>query len=445
MNVLFIYPEFPVTHWNFKHVLKLISKKATEPPLGLMTVSSLLPKDWNRKLIDMNVSKLKNRDLIWADLVFLSGMIVQKASFIETAERCSKLGVKVIAGGPMVTQNHLDFPFIDHFILGEAEDIIEIFLQDLKSCNLKKVYRCPDFPDIRTTPLPDWDLINMSNYSTMDIQYSRGCPFDCEFCSITSLFGHKPRIKPPLQFIEELDSLYTSGWRGNVFIVDDNFIGNKNILKTELLPALIKWQIKMNFPFEFNTEVSVNLSDDEELMDMMAESGFTACFVGIETPSEKGLAECGKNQNRSRNLTESVKIMQRKGFNVSGGFIIGFDSDEDDIFNRQFDFIQKSGIVNAMVGLLNAPYGTKLYKRLAAENRILKGSTGNNTDGSLNFRTKMNPVKLMKNYEILVKKIYSPKYYFERVRIFLSEYKIPEIKFNLHRKRKIITALKAVI
>ena len=445
MNVLLIYPEFPVTHWNFKHILKLISKKATEPPLGLLTVSSLLPEEWNKKLIDMNVSKLKEKDLKQADIVFISGMIIQKASFTETAERCLKLGVKTVAGGPMVTENHADFPFIDHFILGEAENIIKIFLRDLKSGNLKKIYKSPDFPDIKAAPVPDWDLINMNSYTTMDIQYSRGCPFDCEFCSITSLFGHKPRIKSSNQFITELDSLYTSGWRGNVFIVDDNFIGNKNILKTSLLPDLIKWQQEKHYPFTFNTEVSVNLADDEELMDMMAESGFTACFTGIETPSEEGLKECGKNQNRSRNLVEAVKIMQRKGFNVLGGFIIGFDSDEDNIFSRQFDFIQKSGIVNAMVGLLNAPYGTKLYKRLEAENRILKGSTGNNTDGSLNFITKMNPVKLIKNYETLVKRIYSPRHYLERVMTFLSEYKLPEINFNLQRKRKLLTAFKAVI
>ena len=445
MNVLFVYPEFPVTHWNFKHILKLISKKATEPPLGLLTVSSLLPEDWNKKLIDMNVSKLKEKDLKQADIVFISGMIIQKASFTETAERCLKLGVKTVAGGPMVTENHADFPFIDHFILGEAENVINFFLRDLKSGNLKKIYKSPDFPDIKTTPVPDWDLINMNSYTTMDIQYSRGCPFDCEFCSITSLFGHKSRIKSSNQFIAELDSLYTAGWRGNVFIVDDNFIGNKNILKTDLLPALIKWQQKKYYPFTFNTEVSVNLADDEKLMDMMVESGFTACFTGIETPSEEGLKECGKNQNRSRNLVEAVKIMQRKGFNVSGGFIIGFDSDEDNIFSRQFDFIQKSGIVNAMVGLLNAPYGTRLYKRLKAENRILKGSTGNNTDGSLNFITKMNPIKLIKNYENLVKKIYSPRHYLERVMTFLSEYKLPEINFNLQRKRKLLTAFKAVI
>ena len=445
MNALLIYPEFPATYWNFKYILKLISRKATEPPLGLLTVSSLLPESWNKKLIDMNVSKLKDRDIKWADLVFISGIDIQKNSFKYALKRCHRLGVKIVAGGPMVTQNQEEFPEISHFILGEAESVIKPFLDDLASGSAVKNYKNNDFPDIKESPVPDWNLIDMNDYATMDIQYSRGCPFDCEFCSITTLFGKKLRLKSPLQFITELESLYHAGWTGDVFIVDDNFIGNMNILKTELLPEIIKWQRKNHYPFNFNTEVSINLSDDEELMDLMVDSGFTSCFVGIETPQEEGLAECGKKQNMSRDMMQSVKAMQRKGLNVSGGFIIGFDSDKDDIFSKQFEFIQKSGIVNAMVGLLNAPCGTKLYDRLKKERRILNSSNGNNTDGSLNFITKMDPEKLMKNYKKLIKTIYSPKIFAERVLTFLSEYKMSEHIVKNRGEKRLITMIKVVL
>jgi radical SAM superfamily enzyme YgiQ (UPF0313 family) len=393
----------------------------------------------------MNVNKLKDRDIKWADLVFISGMVVQRKSFDQTVTRCKSLGARVVAGGPMVTERPEDFPEVDHLILNEAEITLQAFLDDLAAWSVQRVYKTDVFPDLKNTPVPDWSLLNMNQYVTMDLQYSRGCPFNCEFCSITALFGHRPRVKSSDQFLTELDSLYSAGWRSTVFVVDDNFIGNKNYLKTELLPGLIAWQKNHGYPFSFNTEVSVNLADDEELMDLMAKSGFTACFVGIETTDDDCLLECGKNQNRGRNLLESVKLMQRKGFNVSAGFIVGFDNDNEEIFERQFNFIQKSGIVNAMVGLLNAPYGTRLYKRLESENRIIKGLTGDNTDGSLNFVTKMDSDVLIRNYKKLVKKIYSPKYYFERLTTFLSEYKISEIKFGKKNKKWFSTVTKVIL
>lgn len=445
MNVLLIYPEFPKTHWNFKYVLKLISKRATEPPLGLLTVSSFLPGIWNKKLVDMNVSRLRDRDIKWADLIFISGMDVQKPSFKYVLKRCGSFEAKIIAGGPMVTQNQEDFPEINHFILGEAENILQAFLDDLAKGEAARLYKSPGFPDITNTPVPDWSLINMRYYATMDIQYSRGCPYDCEFCSIKTLFGNLLRLKSTRQFIAELESLYKAGWTGNVFIVDDNFIGNKTKLKSSLLPELINWQRKNNYPFKFNTEVSINAADDEELIDMMIDSGFTSCFVGIETPEETSLAECGKKQNISIDMIESVKKLQRKGLDVSGGFIIGFDNDKEDIFSKQYDFIQKSGIVNAMVGLLNAPPGTKLYKRLKAENRLINTATGNNTDGSLNFITKIDSESLIENYKMLVQKLYSPKIYLERIITFLSEYKMPEQKFTIRGNRKLITAVKVIL
>lgn len=445
MKILFIYPEFPVTHWSFKHVLRLISRKSTEPPLGLLTVSAMLPREWSRKLVDLNVQKLKDCEIKWADMVFISGMIVQRESFERTVARCRRLGTRVVAGGPMVTERPDDFPDVDYLILNEAEITLRAFLDDHASSSLKRVYKTDVFPDLKNTPVPDWSLLNMNQYVTMDLQYSRGCPFDCEFCSITSLFGRRPRVKSSSQFIAELNSLYMAGWRSSVFIVDDNFIGNKKYLKSDFLPELILWQKEHDYPFSFNTEVSINLADDEELMGLMIESGFTACFVGIETPDDDCLSECGKYQNQGRNMLDSVKCLQRKGFNVSAGFIVGFDNDNEEIFERQFRFIQKSGIVNAMVGLLNAPYGTRLYKRLKSENRIIKGLTGDNTDGSLNFIPKMESDVLISNYKKLVKKIYSPKYYLERLTTFLSVYKVSKIKFGKVNRRWFSTFAKIIL
>lgn len=438
MNVLLIYPEFPVTHWNFKHVLKLIKKRATEPPLGLLTIASMLPSGWNRKLVDLNVKRLRTRDLKWADLVFLSGMSLQRRSFDAIVDRCKTLGVTTVAGGPMLTERPEAFTEVDHLILNEAELTLPPFLRDLEKGRSQKIYRSDRFPDLTETPLPDWSLINLKDYVTMDLQYSRGCPYNCEFCSITVLFGHKPRIKSPSQFLKELDSLYEAGWRSSVFIVDDNFIGNKRILKTEFLPDLIRWQESHFYPFSFNTEVSLDLCDDEELMDLMIQAGFNACFIGIETPDEEGLIECGKNQNRGRDLLASVKLLHQKGFHVSAGFIVGFDSDDEGTFQRQFDFIQRSGIVNAMVGLLNAPFGTRLYKRLNEEGRLDCGSSGNNFDGTINFRPVMKREDLIENYKKLVKNIYSPENYLKRITAYLKQYRSSAVCFS---KKRISSAI----
>ena len=430
MKILLIYPEFPVTFWSFKHVLGFVAKKASEPPLGLLTVASMLPPSWEKKLVDLNVAGLSQKDILWADLVFISGMDIQKESFMKAVEKCRSLGVKVAAGGPMVTQDPENFSGIDYLILNEAELTLAPFLADLADGKESGIYSSDDYADLSQTPAPDWNLIRTKDYASMDIQYSRGCPFNCDFCSITALYGGKTRVKQTEQFIAELESLYAAKWKGSVFIVDDNFIGNKRRLKTELLPALISWQQEHNYPFTFTTEVSINLADDEVLMELMAQAGFHSCFVGIESPEDLSLSECGKTQNRKRDMVESVKTMQRKGFNIMGGFIVGFDNDTEDVFESQANFIRKSGIVTAMVGLLNAPLGTNLYKRLDADNRILKGFTGDNTDGSLNFIPKMDAERLRNGYKNLVRTIYSPKAYFERIKTFLSEYNPPRLSVN---------------
>ena len=425
MKILLVYPETPASFWSFKDALKFIAKKVAEPPLGLITVAAMLPREWDKKLIDMNVSKLQDRDILWADYVFLSGMNIQINSFKDVIRRCNSLGVKTVVGGPLATTQHKDFLGVDHFILNEAEITLPLFLEDLKNGNPEHVYSSDKFPDITKSPVPMWELLEIKKYASLSLQYSRGCPYDCDFCSITMLNGRNPRTKSSVQFLTELETIYNLGWRGPVSIVDDNFIGNKRKLKGEILPKLIEWSRQKKYPFNFITEVSINLADDEKLMDMMIESGFNSIFIGIESPSDECLIECGKSQNLKRNLVNAVKKLQQYGFIVSGGFIVGFDSDSPSVFQDQIDFIQKSGIVSAMVGLLNAPIGTKLFKRMQLENRMLDAFNGNNMDGTMNFVPKMNYRDLIAGYSRIVKTIYAQKEYYHRLKHFLSNYKQP--------------------
>jgi len=444
VKILFIYPETPLTFWSFKDALKFISKKAAEPPLGLITVAAMLPEEWEKKLIDLNVSALEDKDILWADYVFLSGMNIQINSFKKVIRKCNTLGVKVVAGGPLATTQHQDFLGVDHFVLNEAEITLQPFLEDLKNGNPKPVYSTDKFPDITKSPVPMWELLEMKQYASMSVQYSRGCPYNCEFCSITMLNGRKPRPKSVKQFITELNRLYELGWREPVSIVDDNFIGNKRLLKNETLPALIEWSKQKGYPFRFITEASINLSDDEELMNMMIDAGFYSIFVGIETPNNNSLEECGKAVNQRRDLLTSINKLQKKGFIVSGGFIVGFDNDNSRIFEEQINFIQKSGIVTAMVGLLNAPVGTKLFKRLNGENRLLNNFTGNNMDGSINFIPKMNYADLMAGYSNIIRTIYSPKTYYYRIKKLLHFYELPEWNSNKLSFREIKAFIKSL-
>jgi len=430
MNVLLVYPQYPDSFWSFKHVMRFIAKKATVPPLGLITVSAMLPKIWKKKLVDMNVSVLQKNDIIWADYLFISAMYIQKESVDKVIEECLRYETKIIAGGPLFTQEFENYPQIDYFILNEAEITLPLFLSDLNSGQLPdRIYKTDEFADITQTPVPDYHLLSGKDYVTMNIQVSRGCPFSCDFCEITSLLGHKVRMKTTSQIIEELEVLYQLNWRGPILIVDDNFIGNKNEVKNNLLPAMRKWMQIHKYPFTFNIQSSVNLADDEELMLSMAKTGFTSTFVGIETPEEKSLQECNKGQNKDRDLLQSVKKIQNAGLQVSGGFIVGFDTDTSSVFQKQIDFIQQSGIVSAMVGLLNAPKNTTLYKRLKTENRLTAESSGNNTDLSMNFIPIMNPQELLDGYRKIIQNIYSTKPYYKRIRQFLLNYRqIPTVQ-----------------
>lgn len=422
LKILMVYPSFPDTFWSFKHALKFVSKKSSFPPLGLLTVAAMLPAGWEKRLVDMNVTPLTDNDLKWADYVFLSAMAVQREVAESVISRCRKMGVSLVAGGPLFTAEYEEFSDVDYLVLDEAEITLPQFISDLQNGCAKRIYRSQERPDLSLAPIPAWELIDRKKYSGINVQYSRGCPFDCEFCDIVVLNGHVPRTKGREQFLAELEAIYNIGWRGGIFIVDDNFIGNKKKLKAEILPALIDWMEEKKRPFSFLTEASINIADDDELMNLMVKAGFDTLFIGIESPSAESLAECGKIQNKNRDMLQAVKNLQNRGFQIHGGFIVGFDSDIASIFDNMINFIQHSGIVTAMVGLLNAPTGTKLYNRLKKENRITTKFSGNNTNISMNFMPKMDYEVLIKGYKRILNTIYSPKEYYKRVHTFLKEY-----------------------
>jgi radical SAM superfamily enzyme YgiQ (UPF0313 family) len=427
LNVLLLYPEFPDTFWSFKHALRFVGKRAAHLPLGLLTVVAMLPDGWGRRMVDLNVRRLRRRDLDWADCAFVSGMTIQRETARAVIARCKAAGLTVVAGGPLFAAEHEAFDEVDHFVLGEAETTLGPFLADLEAGRAQRMYPAGAFPELDRSPVPAWELADLDRYASMSLQYSRGCPFNCDFCNVTALFGHRPRTKRPEQVLAELDALHDAGWRGSVFFVDDNFIGNKRTLKAELLPALIDWHRRRG-GMRFMTEASINLADDDELMAMMVDAGFEAVFVGIETPDEESLAECSKTQNRGRDLVADVKRMQRAGLRVQAGFIVGFDHDTPSIFERQIEFIQQSGIATAMVGLLEAIPGTRLFERLQGEGRLSGQSTGDNVDGVSNIIPKMDLAVLRDGYRRILDHIYSPRHYYERVQTFLREYEPPAIR-----------------
>ncbi len=417
-TALLVYPEHPPTYWGADHALEMSGVKATHPPLGLLTVAAMFPASYELRVVDMNVSDLHDADLEWADLVFTSTMITQHVSLRAVVERCNRAGVPVVAGGPHPTTFHEEIGGVDHFVLDEVEETFAEFLRDLESGTARRVYREARKPDVTRTPVPRFDLIDIKNYATMSVQFSRGCPFDCEFCDIIKLYGRVPRTKSPEQVVEELDSLYRLGWRGPVFLVDDNFIGNKRDA-LELLPAIAGWQKARGYPFTLITEASANLALMDAMMDAMIEAGFDSVFVGIETPNPKALLKTKKQQNTNETqenyLYHAVRKIQQRGMQVQGGFILGLDSDDEGVFDAQIDFIQETGIPVAPIYLLTAVKGTDMYERMKSEGRLLEAPLGTNAM-PLNFKTELEYGTLIDGYKRVIATLYDPtlENYFSR-------------------------------
>jgi radical SAM superfamily enzyme YgiQ (UPF0313 family) len=413
-RVLMVYPRFPDTYWSFSHALPFVGKRASLPPLGLLTVAGMLPPEYDVRLADLNVAPLAPEDVRAADVVFVSAMIAQKGSFDDVVRLCNDCDTPVVAGGPYPTTSHGRIRGVDVFVLGEAEPTLPTLLADLEAGRPKRVYGDPGRADMTRSPTPRFDLVDLGMYDSMPLQYSRGCPYECEFCDIIELFGRVQRTKSPPQFVGEMEALYQTGFRGPVFVVDDNFIGNRPKTR-DLLRAVVDWQEARGFPFTLSTEASIDLARDEELLGLMEAAAFTMVFVGIETPDEATLAFTGKRQNLRASALDSIRAIQGRGIEVTGGFIVGFDTDPPDIFDRQIRFIQEAAIPAAMVGMLTALPGTRLHRRLASEGRLLEDSSGNNThDLSLSFATRMPPETLIAGYKRVLAEVYEPARYFER-------------------------------
>ena len=415
MRALLVYPRYPDTFWSFKHALRFVRRKAAFPPLGLLTVAAMLPEEWDKKILDLNVEPFSDEDLAWADLVFISAMVVQRDSAQEVLKRCQEAGKKVVAGGPLFTHLPHDLPGVDHVVAGEAEELLPELLADLEKGQARNLYESSRHPSLTSTPPPQWDLINLKNYRSMAVQFTRGCPFDCDFCDVVALFGRRPRFKTPEQVLEELDRLHSLKWRGAVMMVDDNFIGHKRRAK-ELLTRMAAWQKKRGRPFVFFTQASVNLADDPELLTLMAKANFTEVFLGLETPSESSLKECHKHQNQGRDLLAAVRTIQSYGMEVMAGFIVGFDADPPSIFKDQVRFISQAAIPTAMVGMLSLMPGTKLYERMRGQDRLLGLPSGDNAmdEKALNFIPKMGAATLVEGYKEVLRRLYEPRAYYRR-------------------------------
>src|ERR1017187_2876391 len=434
MNALLVYPRSPDTYWSFRYALSIQGKRAAQPPLGLITVAAVLPQPWNKRLIDTNVERLRDSDLAWADVALIGGMHMQQEDLISIVQRCRARGLRTVVGGPITSSVPSSVLQADHVVIGEAEDLIAGLARDLEAGTARPYYQAADRPAMERSPLPDLRLIQMHRYSTMTVQYSRGCPFNCEFCDIIEIYGRRPRTKAVAQVLAELDQLRAAGWGETGVIVYDNFIGNKARAK-ELCVALVEWRGQYKTSFDFNTEASLNLADDPELMGLMRDAGFVSVFLGIETPDEAGLIASKKLQNTRRSLLDSVATIQSYGMQVMGGFILGFDTDQDDIFDRMVEFIQESGIPVAMVGLLQAMPGTQLFRRLRKVGRILNTGFGDNTSDTLNFLPHMDAAKLVEGYRSVLRRIYACDAYYERVKLYLSRTQTPHGN-RTHGERK---------
>ncbi|HEU5179395.1 MAG TPA: B12-binding domain-containing radical SAM protein [Candidatus Polarisedimenticolia bacterium] len=421
MRALLVNPAFPDSYWSGRYALSFARRRSILPPLGLITVAALLPKSWELRLVDLDAQPLHDEDLKWADVVMLTGMLVQRPSLHEVLKRCRKLGVRTVVGGPYATAVPDELQDADHVFVGEGEEMVPTLAADLEAGRAKPRYQETGKPDMMSSPLPRYDLLKPGAYHQMSLQYSRGCPFSCEFCDIIVMYGRKPRTKSPAQVIAELEAIRQTGFAGDVFFVDDNFIGNKKLVK-ELLPEVAAWRDRTRPPLEFYTEASVNLADDLPLVDMMTRAGFTAVFMGIETPSPEALKETHKLQNLRRDLVEQVHSLLDRGLDVWAGFILGFDNDGPDSFDQMIQFIQNAAIPYAMVGVLSALPHTPLYERLEKEGRLRPELVGDQF-GLTNVVTRMPVGQMLSGYRRVLETVYHPEIYFQRCRENLMRWK----------------------
>ncbi|MFH2002511.1 MAG: B12-binding domain-containing radical SAM protein [Planctomycetota bacterium] len=420
MNALLVYPRFPVTYWGLQYGLRLVGKGAALPPLGLITVAALLPSHWHLRLQDLNVEALSDHDLRWADVVLTGGLLIQTESMQEIIARAHAFHCPVAIGGPAPTTSPDLFVDADVVFQGEAEGRIHDLVRALAGRpGSRKVLEAPtSFPNMRCVPVPRFELLDLSKYASMSVQYSRGCPFQCEFCDVVEIFGREPRVKTSEQVIDELETIHRLGYKGTLFFVDDNFICNKPAVK-RLLPIVRDWQRTRGHPFEFYTEASIDLAVDPQLLGDMVEAGFSSVFVGIETPSVKALEQAKKLQNLRIDPSEAIDRITRAGLEVMGGFIVGFDSDGPDIFALQREFLAHQPIPLAMVGMLTALPGTALWRRLKKEGRLHRCSDGDQFSRP-NFKPVMDERMLLRGYAELMKWLYSPKAYYSRCEDHLS-------------------------
>jgi radical SAM superfamily enzyme YgiQ (UPF0313 family) len=414
IKVLMVWPRFPPSFWGFDAVMDLTSEESTTPPLGLLTIAAFCPKNWRLRLVDRSFEELLDSDILWADLVMVSGMHAQKDDIRETLLRARVLGKRTMIGGPYASSEpQVLLRLADHVVVGEPDEVFDRIAMDLEQGLAKPLYVINDKPDIGKTPVPRFDLLKITKYISMVVQFSRGCPFQCEFCDIITLYGRKPRTKSPHQLLAELDSLFELGWRNQVFIVDDNFIGNhKRAL--ELAQNLLEWQKAHDYPFLFYTETSIDLAQRPELIAAMVKANFHFVFIGIESPSEQSLAETKKYQNLRGDEMDSIRFIRNQGLWVSGGFIIGFDSDTEDIFERQRDFVERAAIPWAMIGFLQAPATTPLRDRMLKQGRLLAEKPAGINLEQPNFRTLLPLPVLLQGMRQTLLSLYSPSAFYNR-------------------------------
>jgi radical SAM superfamily enzyme YgiQ (UPF0313 family) len=413
-RVLLVWPRFPPSFWGFEGMIELLPEKSVMPPLGLITVAALCPAEWELRLIDRAFADVSDEDLERADLVFVSAMHAQRADLRAVLQRAREAGCRTIIGGPYASsQPDALLPYADHVVVGEVETAFDSIRRSLESGFAPRLFRISDKPDLARAPIPRFDLLQLNDYASLSIQFSRGCPFQCEFCDIITIYGRRPRMKAPSQILAELEAIYELGWRKSIFIVDDNFIGNHKAA-LEMTREIARWQERHGRPFALYAEASIDLADRHELLDAMVDANFLYVFIGIETPSADALRETKKFQNLRRDSLEQIRSIQRRGLWVTGGFIVGFDSDDERIFDRQIEFIDRAAIVWAMAGLLQAPPGTALFERLEREGRLIHDSPSTSNFTAPNFETRLPPRVLIDGFRRMLLTLYQPDAFFRR-------------------------------